>query len=145
MSAFSPVRRAEVASRAGHRCEYCHLPTRGQVATFPIDHIEPRSADGSNELDNLALTCPHCNAHKWTATESTDPETGQVVLLFHPRRDSWDEHFQWSSANTGELLGKTATGRATIHCLRINDPDMIELRRLLIELGLFSEAEVPDR
>lgn len=138
MSAFSPVRRAEVAARAGHRCEYCHLPTRGQVATFPIDHITPRHAGGTTAPDNLALTCPHCNAHKWTAVEEIDPDTGRPVRLFHPRQDVWDEHFAWSGA--GEITGRTAVGRATVTTLRMNDPDMTELRMLLAELGLFPEA-----
>jgi hypothetical protein len=77
---------------------------------------------------------------KWIATQSTDPETGQTVPLFHPRRQSWDDHFQWSPGGTGELLGRNPVGRATIQCLKINDPDMIKLRRLLNELGLFDEV-----
>ena len=104
MSAFSEVRRAEVSTRAGHRCEYCRLPTRGQVATFPIDHITPRSAGGTNDPSNLALTCPHCNAHKWTAAEGVDSETGTNAALFHPRRDDWAEHFAWSEDRPGELV-----------------------------------------
>lgn len=87
MSAFSASRRAEVTARAGSRCEYCRLSTHGQVATFPIDHVVPRSAGGTTESDNLALTCPHCNAHKWAAVEEVAPETGGVVPLFHPRHD----------------------------------------------------------
>lgn len=138
MSAFSPVRRAEVTARAGHRCEYCHLPTRGQVATFPIDHILPRHAGGTTALDNLALTCPHCNAHKWAVVEEADPASGEPVRLFHPRQDVWAEHFAWTI--TGEIEGRTSVGRATISGLRMNDPDMIELRALLAELGLFPEA-----
>lgn len=141
MSAFSAVRRAEVAARAGHRCEYCHLPTRGQVATFPIDHIVPRRDGGTTDLDNLALTCPHCNAHKWTAAEGADPTTAAVVPLFDPRRDDWDEHFAWSADRPGELVGLTPTGRATVECLRINDDDMIALRCLLSEVGLLPRAE----
>ena len=138
MSAFSAARRAEVTARAAHRCEYCQLPTRGQVATFPIDHIEPRSTGGTNEPDNLALTCPHCNAMKWTASQSTDPVSGTTVALFHPRRQSWDEHFQWAADGTGELLGRTAVGRATIECLKINAPDMVKLRMLLFELEVLA-------
>jgi hypothetical protein len=88
-------------------------------------------------LDNLALTCPHCNAHKWTAADGTDPETVETAPLFHPRRDVWGDHFEWSVTRPGELIGKTPTGRVTILGLRINDPDMIELRVLLAELGLF--------
>lgn len=138
MSAFSPVRRAEVTTRAGHRCEYCHLPTRGQVATFPIDHVIPRHAGGTTALNNLALTCPHCNAHKWTAVEEIDPDTGQPVRLFDPRHDEWDTDFEW--AGGGLIAGRTPVGRATIAALRMNAPDMVELRTLLAELGLFPEA-----
>jgi hypothetical protein len=142
VSAFSDVRRAEVASRAGHRCEYCRLPTRGQVATFPIDHIIPRNRGGTTDLANLALTCPHCNAHKWTAAEGTDPDTGATTPLFNPRQDAWSDHFAWSADRPGELIGRTPVGRATIHALRINDADMVALRTLLAELGLFPEAKV---
>jgi hypothetical protein len=133
VSAFSPVRRAEVVARAGRRCEYCHLPTRGQVATFPIDHITPRHAGGTTAMDNLALACPHCNAHKWTAAEQPDPKTGESVCLFHPRRDAWEEHFEW--VGVGVLSGRT-----TVAALHVNAADMVELRSLLAELGLFPEA-----
>jgi hypothetical protein len=140
VSAFSDVRRAEVTSRAGHRCEYCHLPTRGQVATFPIDHVIPRTAGGTTAPDNLALTCPHCNAHKWTTTEGVDPGTGDSAPYFHPRQDAWEEHFEWSASQPGELVGRTPVGRATTAGLRINTPDMVALRALLAELDLFPEV-----
>jgi hypothetical protein len=140
VSAFSDARRAEVAARAGHRCEYCHLPTRGQVATFPIDHVIPKTVGGTNDVENLALTCPHCNAHKWTAVEGPDPETGEAVRFFHPRQDVWGDHFGWPADRPGELIGKTAIGRATVTALRINDPDMVGLRVLLAELTLFPEV-----
>jgi hypothetical protein len=138
VSAFSASRRAEVAARAGHRCEYCHLPTRGQVATFPIDHIIPQSAGAGHDPDYLALSCPHCNAHKWTAIEAIDPATRLPTPLFHPRSDGWGTHFEW--AGQGVLLGKTSIGLATIAELGMNDAAMIELRRLLAELALFPEA-----
>lgn len=140
MSAFSATRRAEVTARAGFRCEYCRLPTRGQVATFPIDHIVPKAAGGSNELSNLALTCPHCNSHKWATALGPDPESGEPVRFFHPREDVWDEHFAWSEDEPGELSGLTPSARATIAALGINNPDMIELRILLGRLGLFPDA-----
>lgn len=140
MSAFSEVRRAEVAARASHRCEYCRLPTRGQVATFPIDHIVPRRDGGTTDLRNLALTCPHCNAHKWTAATGPDPTTGETAALFNPRTDDWETHFVWAGDGSGALRGLTATARATIAALHINDADMLTLRVLLAELGLFPEA-----
>ena len=108
------------------------------MATFPIEHIVPRHAGGTTHPDNLALACPHCNAHKWTAAEATDPDTAQPCRLFHPRRDVWEEHFSW--AGSGVLCGRTPVGRATVAALQMNSADMVELRTLLAELGLFPEA-----
>ncbi len=143
MTAISDEVRAAVADRAGDRCEYCHMPTRGQVATFPIDHILPRSSGGETVLDNLALACPHCNAHKWAHTTGIDAMSGTSEPLFHPRRDFWPVHFQWSDVDFGALEGMTASGRATIARLQINDPDMVTIRQLLARLGLFSEVNRP--
>jgi hypothetical protein len=140
VSLFSPALRARVTERAGSRCEYCHLPTRGQVATFPIDHVIPKSAGGSNEDSNLALCCPHCNAQKWKTAEATDPVSGLIAPYFNPRRDHWEEHFRWSRESVGVLVGLTPTGRATVEGLHLNDSKMVELRLLLGELGLFPEV-----
>jgi hypothetical protein len=131
--------RAAVVARAGHRCEYCHLPTRGQVATFPVDHLIPRSNGGPTELANLALACPHCNGHKWKHADGQDPLSGDTVRLFNPRTDVWSDHFQWSSAQAGVIEGKTAWGRATIARLQMNQPDLLAIRLLLADLGLLAE------
>lgn len=139
MSLFSSFRRAEVHARAGERCEYCHLPTRGQVATFPIDHIIPKSTGAGHDLENLALACPPCNAHKWTAVEWSDPITDRLAPLFHPRRDEWNEHFRWVVGYV--LAGATPSGHATVAALQMNNSDMVELRRLLAGLDLFPESE----
>jgi hypothetical protein len=42
MSVVDDTTRTAILERAGFRCEYCRLPIRGQIATFPIDH--PRRA-----------------------------------------------------------------------------------------------------
>jgi hypothetical protein len=140
VSAFSESRRTEVVVRAGQRCEYCHLPTRGQVATFPIDHVRPKAVGGTTDTANLALTCPHCNAHKWSDTDGGDPNTGRPARYFHPRQDRWEEHFRWSADGSAEIVGLTPVGRATVIGLRMNDADMVALRRLLAEVGLFPDV-----
>jgi hypothetical protein len=112
------------------------LPKRGQVATFPIDHIIPRCAGGTNDTDNLALSCLHCNSLKWAATQGLDPLTGEAVPLFHPRIDDWDLHFEFSVKNLGEIAGLSPIGRATVACLEMNNPDFVILRQLLIEIGI---------
>ena len=61
-----------------------------------IEHILPLAAGGSSADDNLWLACPLCNGYKGTQTHFVDPESGQQVALFHPRRQIWGEHFLWS-------------------------------------------------
>jgi hypothetical protein len=63
-----------------------------------------------------------------------DPDTGQLTRLFHPRQDDWAEHFAWDGP---ALRGLTAVARTTIDVLRINLPERVEHRRLLLELGAF--------
>ena len=125
-----------MVSRTGERCEYCHLPQATQVATFPIDHITPLASGGDTELDNLALACPQCNALKWTHREAADPRTDEVVTLFDPRTQKWNEHFRWSSVDPTVLEALTATGRATLALFDLNSEIRRNIRRWLTEIGL---------
>ena len=138
MSVADAATRAPVEERAGFRCEYCRLPTRGQIATFPIDHTTPRRSGGLTVMSNLALASARCNGHPWAHTSATDPVTGVEVPLFTPREDHWDDHFQWSASDGTILEGKTARGRATLALLHMNHPDVVDVRRLLVTLNLFS-------
>lgn len=143
MSVVSESVRAQIVVRAQERCEYCHLPTRGQVATFPIDHIVSRNSGGPTTLDNLALACPSCNAYKWKHEVGVDNQTGETCRLFNPRQDRWSDHFVWSNAMYGHLEGLTSIGRGTIVRLQINSPAIITTRQLLATLGLFPELPPP--
>ena len=113
----------------------------GQVARFPIDHVMPRKSGGLTELGNLCLACPHCNAIKWAHTEGLDPVTGRYEPLYNPRTQSWAEHFRWSLLHDSPIIeGVTPVGRATINRLHLNHSDMVAIRRLLLQLGLFPEG-----
>jgi hypothetical protein len=46
-------------------------------------------------------------------------------------------HFRWSSADPSLLEGQTARRRATLQLLQINHPRLVEIRRLLIYLGVW--------
>lgn len=128
--------REAVIRRAGNRCEYCQLPDQLQVGGFEIDHVQPRSRGGQSNLDNAALACPHCNAHKWAHTQGEDPESGRTVPLFNPRTQRWAEHFQWTEGRSFEVTGISAQGRATVARLQMNTSDLVSIRRLLAELGI---------
>ena len=72
--------------------------------------------------------------HKAVNIAGHDPDSGALTRLFHPRDDDWDAHFAWDGS---QLLGLTAVGRTTIDVLRMNLPERVEHRRLLMELGVF--------
>jgi hypothetical protein len=125
----------EVRQRAHNRCEYCHLPVSVYPLPFPVDHIVARQHGGKTALENLALACLHCNRHKGPNIAGTDPSTGEIVRLFHPRLDRWNDHFKWTGA---ELTGRTSIGRVTIQVLAINDPDFLAVREALVKEQSFS-------
>jgi hypothetical protein len=141
MSAAPNPLRDMVVRRARNSCEYCQLPAQLQIGGFEVDHILPRSQGGQTDLANLALACPHCNAHKWAYIDGEDPVSGRVIALFNPRTQEWAEHFQWSEQHPFEIEGITAHGRATVVRLQLNHPDLVSIRRLLAELGLPWRAE----
>ena len=87
-----------VARRAGFRCEYCRIHADDLFLSFHIDHIIPLKHGGTNDTDNLAYTCPHCNQHKGTDFATLDRETGQAVFLYNPRHQIWQDHFSFDGA-----------------------------------------------
>ncbi|MBV8266112.1 MAG: HNH endonuclease, partial [Planctomycetaceae bacterium] len=113
---------------------YCRIPASISEFTFPIDHIIAQQHGGETTLENLALSCPHDNYHKGPNLAGIDPVTKKLTRLFNPRRDRWNAHFQWDGP---VLLGRTTIGRTTLYVLAMNHPDRVEVRRLLIEAGLF--------
>jgi len=109
-----------VRQHAQFQCEYCHYPELLSSAPLSIDHIQPRSLGGSDDLNNLALACRRCNERRYNFTTGIDPETETEVALFNPRSQQWSDHFIWS-ANALQIIGKTSTGRATCNRLDLND------------------------
>jgi len=122
--------RNQVRARAKGYCEYCFCPADFTNASFHCEHIQPLAAGGETTLDNLAWSCPWCNAHKYTKTHGHDPQTGHRVPLFNPRRQRWSRHFAWSE-DFIVIIGRTATGRATVETLHMNRPELLNLRRVL--------------
>jgi hypothetical protein len=120
------LRQALHAEQPEPYCAYCHSPEKLLGMSLEIDHIVPRVAGGSTELSNLCLCCRSCNGYKWQHTHARDPLTGRRVRLFHPRRQHWTTHLTWSADGT-LLIGQTATGRATVMLLRMNNELIMEL------------------
>jgi hypothetical protein len=125
-----------VTARAQGRCEYCQSPEAYATERFSIEHIQPRTLQGptvpANPRPSLARGC---NGYKSAQTTGVDPETGETVVLFHPRQHVWREHFTWN-ADGLRILGLTPPARATVALLRINRPPLMNLRRALMAIGV---------
>jgi 5-methylcytosine-specific restriction endonuclease McrA len=57
-----------VRKRARYLCGYCHSSEESSAAQFAVDHILPRSLNGSDDLNNLALACQRCNGYRYNFT-----------------------------------------------------------------------------
>jgi len=108
----------------------------GQAAVFHINHIVPKSRGGVTEDANLALQCPYCSLRKSAKLDSVDPQSGDIVPLFHPLKNRWQQHFTLDE--DGKCRGLTAIGRATVDALGMNDPLPLVARALQIQFGFLT-------
>ena len=118
-----------VRRRADNRCEYCLLRQKDSELTHHIEHIVAKQHGGADDVDNLALACHRCNLRKGPNLTGIDPVSGEMVPVFHPRRDQWTEHFLFRGVR---IEGLTPVGRATVHVLGMNDTRRLELRSELL-------------
>lgn len=128
-----------VEQRAQGRCEYCLLHDDDPLLSHEPDHITAVKHRGETNAENLAWSCFRCNRHKGSDIASIDLETGQIVRLFHPRRDVWSDHFR---IEDGRIVPLTAIGRVTEYLLQFNVPGRIELRKLLSRVGRYPPGQV---
>lgn len=124
--------RLAVWQRAGGRCEYCLLHEEDALLPHEPDHIIGVQHGGPPSLDNLALACFDCNRLKGPNLSSIDPETGEPVALFHPRREIWASHFRLEGAR---IMPLTPAGRATAALLRFNSRARLADRETLLKAG----------
>ncbi len=133
MSQVPDALRERVRQRARARCEYCLVP-EAYVSLHEADHIIAVQHRGPTSFENLALACFDCNRRKGPNISSVDAGTGQVVDLFHPRRQNWIEHFHLDGTR---IVGLTQTGRATAALLEFNTPQRVRVRAELQRAGRY--------
>ena len=131
MAMSSPVPatlRRLVMERAHGVCEYCLIREDDCDFDFQIEHIISEKHGGQTVSENLAAACVLCNRFKGSDVASISPTTGNVVRLYHPRRDRWSSHF----GIQGPLIVPiTEVGEATIRLLKLNDDARVLERQVL--------------
>jgi HNH endonuclease len=133
MIRISEKLRQQVAKNANYTCEYCLTPEYFLATTFHIDHIRSIKHGGKTLFQNLAYACPHCNQNKGSDIASYSEED-ELVRLFNPRKDIWDEHFEVTKI--GIINPISSIGEVTVNTLSFNQLERIIFRKSLIEIGV---------
>jgi 5-methylcytosine-specific restriction endonuclease McrA len=123
-----------IIERASKCCEYCLINQDFSIYTHEIDHIIALKHGGETDVDNLALSCLSCNRYKSSDFATIDQATKEIVPLFNPRSQIWDEHFYIENA---KIIGKTQIGQATAKLLQLNAENRVLQRQALINQGQY--------
>ncbi|RCJ39613.1 HNH endonuclease [Nostoc minutum NIES-26] len=128
-NSISTELRKLVINRASGRCEYCLIHQDYSIYTHEVDHIIAIKHGGETSSENLALSCLSCNRHKGSDFATIDYITKEIVKLFNPRCQIWDEHFYFEGA---KIEVKTQIGQATVRLLQLNLPNRVLQRQVLM-------------
>ncbi|NKQ36558.1 MAG: HNH endonuclease [Chloroflexi bacterium] len=134
MSRISRKLRSRIAAQARYRCGYCQTQEIVSGIPLTVEHIKPIAHGGSDNEENIWLSCRLCNETKGTLEKFLDAKTGKVVPLFNPRTQLWGEHFTWDETAV-IIAGKTAVGRATVAALSLNSELRVRSRAIWVEAG----------
>jgi len=58
------ILRFEILKRDNFQCQYCGRNPKQDKCKLRVDHIIPRSKNGTNEVNNLITSCEECNLGK---------------------------------------------------------------------------------
>ena len=119
---------------AGYRCGYCLSPQWLLPWELEIEHILPTALGGTDEEANLWLSCRSCNCFKAAQIYAFDPISQRRVRLFNPRQQRWQRHFKWNAEGT-HIIGLTASGRATVVALKLNNFFVVTARSAWVSAG----------
>jgi hypothetical protein len=136
MSRISSKIQTKVRNTAKNRCGYCLLPQEILMGKLEIEHIVPIAKGGTDEEENLWLSCRDCNSYKSSKIKGFDEETQQEVKLYNPRKQNWNEHFDFDESKT-IINGKTTCGRATVNALRMNEEQAVKARMIWVKAGWY--------
>ena len=122
MSKLSDLR-AQVRLRANYACEFCGVTETDAGGQLTIDHYQPKSKGGNDELSNLLYCCVCCNQYKHAYWPS-QPESPKI---WNPLVDSTAIHFL--EVEEDKLFPLTKIGSFTIERLRLNRPSLVAHRK----------------
>ncbi len=140
-STISKKTRFEVFKRDSFTCQYCGASAPAVV--LQIDHIQPVSKDGDNDILNLITSCFDCNAGKKDRLLSDDSavqkQKAQLDEL-NTRREQLEMMLAWRSGlqeiEALELTPVLDACNASTPGFTINPEGVSDLKRLVKKFGV---------
>ena len=132
--------RRKIREQARFRCGFCLCSEVLIGMSMEFEHIHTLASGGDTTEKNLWLSCRRCNEAKGRQLKAVDPEASDIVALFNPREQRWEDHFRWNNDGT-EIIGIISVGRATIFALKLNNPVIVVTRRLWVSAGWWPPTE----
>ena len=108
------------------RCGYCGTSEQQAGGELTVDHFQPLSAQGSDDLENLVYACFRCNLYKSDFWGGSAHENQPRVL--HPHQDILETHYVLEDL-TGLLTALTPTGEFHIALLHLNREALVFRRQ----------------
>jgi hypothetical protein len=133
--AISDENRQVVRQQYNFACGYCGVNEIDAGSELEIDHFQPISRGGSDDLENLIYACSACNRNK--ATYWPSPDVPTHLSLLHPLLDNLDVHIKLLP--DGHLAGLTPRGWFHLEWLHLNRPQLVALRQ---KQALYQRAQV---
>jgi hypothetical protein len=118
------------------RCGYCTVREVEAATELELAHFQPRSAGGTDSLDNLVYCCTACNRHKGDFWPVTEPAATRRLL--HPKRDDLTQHLRENP--DGLIVALTETGAFHLDRLCLNRPPLVALRRARREVAYLRQG-----
>ena len=111
-----------VRQREAFRCVYCGIREVDVGAELTIDHFQPRSQGGSDDISNLVYCCHACNEFK-----SDYWQPGSTERVLNPLAEDIATHLYEDENSILQHL--TDTGAFHIRHLQLNRTRLIAYRR----------------
>lgn len=83
-----------IFERDKFKCQYCDLDASNDfeiwwTANLNIDHVKPVKHEGSNEPDNLVVSCRACNLYKGSIDCNSKEEARRIVRRKREEAKNW--------------------------------------------------------
>ena len=121
MSTFDDTRLL-VRTRAKFACEFCGVTETDTGGELTVDHFQPKTKGGTDDLTNLLYCCVRCNQYKadyW-------PSQPHELMIWNPRQEAMATHLL--TLADGKLYPITSVGAFTLQRLRLNRAQLVAYR-----------------